>query len=188
MEISPNLTCAMEEGDHGVCIRLKRGSRWIVFSPRSWTVILKNVARIEQPGAHFILTKSKEINNVTFKDKRYISFHHIRKVDKKVYDTYINMNEAEWEKFKQLPCVGCKDTPVQRPLFDGCLLKTMLTPKELQDVRENNETAYNQLAYQCEYCGNNYDYGVCHCHQHNCSKCEPDNFCKLCNKLLVQNV
>jgi len=177
----------MEEGDYGLFIRLKRGTRWIAFSATSWKLILTNISKIEQPGAQLKLTKDKEINNVTFKDKRYISFHHVTKVDNKVYDTYINFNDVEWDNFKQLPCVGCKDKTIQKTLIDGCLLETKLTPKELKDVKENNETAYNQLAYICEYCGKNYDYGVCHCHRHNCSECEPDNFCKLCKKLLVQS-
>ena len=62
--------------------------------------------------------------------------------------------------------------------------ETTLTPEQLADIKENNQYAYNQLAYQCEYCGGQYDYDMCHCHRYDCR--EPDNFCSHCDELMVE--
>lgn len=189
MEISSSLKCGVEEGKYGTFVRLSRGTRWIVFSKFTWKMIKDNIPKIEQPNAHIKLTEDKEVTNVTFKDRRYISFHRISKVQGKVYDTYINLNEEEWTMFKTLsyPCLQCHDKTDRKQMFDGCLHETLLTPKQLEDAKENNKTANNQLAYQCEYCGVNFDYGACHCHRYNCHECEPDNVCSLCDKVIIES-
>ena len=147
-------------------------------------MILKHIDEMEGENYHLSLTEEKEINTFMFNDKRYISFHQIYKKDGQVKDNYINLNEEEWKQFKiMLPICHevCKVT-----LVDCSMVSTQLTPEELKDVKENNETAYNQLAYQCEYCGKQYDYGVCHCHLYNCRECEPANFCRHCDSLTVE--
>ena len=90
-----------------------------------------------------------------------MSFHRAFR-GQRVYDTYINMNEQEWKAFKTIVpdivkampnCSLCQDVKVKRRLFDDRMLETKLSPKRLVSVKEDNEVAYNQMAYQCEYCG-----------------------------------
>ena len=182
--ISDTLKFSVENGYYGPFIRLSRGERWIRFSSALWKLILKNIHLLESDNFNLSLTKEKEINVILLNNKRYVSFHHIYKKDDKVKDIYINLNEEEWSNFKNMLPL-CHD--VQKvQLFDNCMEPTRLTPKQLRDVKENNETAYNQLAYQCEYCGNSYDYGICHCHRYNCQECEPLNFCRYCDSLVVE--
>lgn len=104
------------------------------------------------------------------------------------------MNEKEWDIFKDIlpniakhlpKCAVCKDKKVKTALFNDKMMPTKLTPEQLEDVKENNKTAYNQLAGQCEYCGDNYSYDKCHCHSYNCRECEPANFCQQCGDVTV---
>ncbi len=154
---------------------------------------------------HTFLTDSKDVKVVEFNGVRYVNFHRTYKKDDKVFDTYINMKDEEWLEFLKAldsldviiptdniqPCSDCfllkKVVPVSE--HGGKMLSTTLTYEMLQAVRENNNVAYNQQMYQCEYCGG---YSLinddCHCHQHNCRECEPTNFCITCGALTIMAV
>ena len=94
--------------------------------------------------------------------------------------------EIHPDVLKELPKCFTKQ---KKKLIHGRLLETKLSPQQLRDVQENNETAYNQLAYCCEYCGIQYDYeGTCYCHRYNCRECEPDNFCKHCGDVMIESL
>ena len=187
--LGKNLKCNVESGDYdGPIIRLMRGTRWIAFSHKQW----RNIAKqdIDKEVA-YKLSEGKDMKTVVFSDNRYMSFHHIYRAHQRVYDTYINLNKEEWKKLmeinpdilRQLPNCCTKE---KRKLFNNCMLETKLSPETLKDVKENNEEAYNQLAYQCEYCGKSFDYdGTCHCHRYNCCECEPTNFCKYCGDVTI---
>ena len=94
--------------------------------------------------------------------------------------------EIHRDVLKELPKCYTKQ---KKKLIYGRLLETKLSPRQLRDVKENNETAYNQLAYCCEYCGVQYDYeGTCHCHRFNCRECELDNFCKHYGEVMIESL
>lgn len=194
--ISSTLTCAVEDGQYGRFLRLSRGIlRWIVLSVAQFENIVDNKQQMGTEDYCLKLSDEKQVKVILFKEKRYVSFH---STTSKTYDTYVNMNEEEWDMFKRLmpditeamqKCSLCKGEKVKRKLYDGSMLKTKLSPQQLADVEENNETAYNQLAYQCTYCGQSFDYeDTCHCHRYNCRECEPDNFCKQCGDVTVVSV
>ena len=86
------------------------------------------------------------------------------------------------------PCKTCNDIKINKQLTDGKMLETKLSAKALENVKEKNQYAYNQLAYLREYCGDSFEYNTCHCHRYDCTDCESDNFCTKCNELLVVSV
>lgn len=180
------LTCTVEQGQYGVFIRLSRGSRWIVYSPTLWQKLVD--AMVHNSKDFVKLTPEKQVKVVQFNDKRYVSFHRISGN----FNTYINMNEEEWAVFKdkvlEMPCSQCNDVKIKKQLYDGKMMETKLSAKALENVKENNQYAYNQLAYQCEYCGDSFEYNTCHCHRYNCKECESDNFCSKCDELLVEGI
>ena len=61
---------------------------------------------------------------------------------------------------------------------------TKLKEADLNEVQISNKTAYNQMAYLCEYCGTPI-YLDCHCHKFDCKECEPSNFCDDCGDIIV---
>ena len=189
------LTCSIERGKNdSLFFRLSRGSRWIVLSTAQWMKLVEYLPKLDSSNACLKLTADKDIKIINFNEKRFVSFHRAFR-GQRVYDTYINMNEQEWKAFKTIVpdivkampnCSLCQDVKVKRRLFDDRMLETKLSPKRLVSVKEDNEVAYNQMAYQCEYCGQTFDYeGTCHCHRYNCRECEPDNFCKQCGDVTV---
>ena len=189
--ISQNLKCRVESGDYdGPIIRLMRGTRWMVFSHNQWRTVIKQDIRKE---VDLKISEGKDMKSFMFYEKRYMSFHRIYRAHDCVYDTYINLNEEEWYKLLEINPDVLKELPKcctkqKKKLIYGRLLETKLSPQQLKDVKENNETAYNQLAYQCEYCGVQYDYeGTCHCHRYNCRECEPNNFCKHCGDVMIES-
>ena len=187
MELSNTLKCSVEKGQFGYFVRLTRGNRWIVYSPNVWKKIVDHVPRLDTEQFELTLTDEKDVKVVTYEDKRYVCFHRVNKQ----YHTYINMNVDEWTAFKAKlsditfpKCTVCQKR--KHKMVDGRMKETTLTPEQLADIKENNQYAYNQLAYQCEYCGVQYDYGMCHCHRYDCRDCEPDNFCSHCDELMVE--
>ena len=66
--------------------------------------------------------------------------------------------------------------------------ETLLTSEQIADIKENNQYAYNHLAYQCEYCGEQYDYDMCHCHRYVCRDCELNNVYTHCDELMEENL
>ena len=125
-----------------------------------FTYIVAEVGRRygAQSGKDFVkLTPEKQVNVVQFKDKCYVSFH----CTLGNFNTYINMNEEEWVMFKdkvlELPCSQCTVIKIKKQLYDGKMLETKLCAKALENVKENNQYAYNQLAYHCEYCGDSFE-------------------------------
>ena len=99
--LSVNLKLTVEEGDYGPFVRLTRGKKWIVFSPKLWEKIQTNVYHLLDTNFELRLTNEKEVKAVVFKDRRYVSFHCIQKWKDNVYDTYINLNEDEWASFME---------------------------------------------------------------------------------------
>ena len=193
MEISllNALQCRVEKGQFGPCIRLSRGDRWIIFTPLQWQKIVESL--VHNDDSFVKLSDNKQARKVIFKGYRYVSFLHTNKG----YNNFFNLNYDEWTMLKdKLPditqalpkCLLCKDMKVKKQLHDHRMLETKLSAKQLEDVKDNNQYAYNQLAYQCEYCGDSFDYGSCHCHRYDCRQCEPDNFCKKCQTLLVESL
>ena len=197
--LSINLKLTVEEGDHGKFVRLTRGTRWIVFSPSLWEKIQTNVYHMNSKNYTLQLTNEKEVNVLEFKDRRYVSFHSIHRYKDNVYDTYINLNEEEWQNcmeamtkitFSQANPPQ-DDTPQCHDMKKVVLVnqrmkKTTLNPTALKCVQDHNNETYNQLDLMCDYCGIYEHMGdLCHCHKYNCKDCEPDNFCKTCDQLTV---
>ena len=193
--ISSNLRVTVEKGDYGHFVRLIRGTRWISLSAPQWYRLTNNLVPLNSDKYSLKLTNEKEVNVAQFADRRYVSFHTIRRVKDDVFDNYINLNNDEWKTFQQLtpkvsallhiPPPKCHEEK-NVTLVDGRMKKTQLDDAALADVYENNMYAYNQLGYSCEYCGGNEFYGErCHCHKYDCRECEPDNFCNGCQKLTI---
>lgn len=182
--ISDTLKCTFEDGQYGPFIRISRGKRWIGFSTVLWKLIVNHIHEMNSDNFHLSLTQEKEINTISYKDARYISFHHIKKIDNEVKDIYINFNKVEWEKFMSMQPF-CHD--VHKVTLSGDSMKsTELSQTQLRGVRKNNIEANNQAALKCEYCGDYSGYGeTCHCHRYNCKECEPMNFCQHCDSLVV---
>lgn len=63
--------------------------------------------------------------------------------------------------------------------------KTKLKDEDYKNVQDSNETAYNQMAYLCPYCGTSICDECCHCHRFDCRQCEPANFCEKCEEIIV---
>ena len=195
-----NLKITVENGlSKSIFVRLSRGQRWFVLSNTQWNKVVSNFDGLETPKRVLTLTGEKEVTMTEYEGKQYVTFHQTTKQGQLIFDTYINLNTEEWRDFKRIvpdiskalaPCSTCNKEKVKRKLFAGDrMLETMLTPGQLVDVKENNETAYNQLAYQCEYCAKSWDYsGTCHCHRFNCPDCEPGNFCDECHDITVEKL
>ena len=194
--LSLDLKLTVEEGKYGKFVRLTRGTRWMVFSPNMWEKIKISVYHLLDTDFYLRLSSEKDVKAVVFKDRRYVSFHSIYKWQDNVYNTYINLNEDEWQNFiNACTKINLKKRAANTPtchdmkkvvLVDGCMKKTTLNPTALQFVKDNNNSANNQLELMCEYCGLHHGMGdFCHCHKYNCKDCEPDNFCKTCDELTV---
>lgn len=160
------------------------------------------------------LSEEKEINVIEYADKHFVSFSQKSNKNGKTYLTFINLNTSEWSAFLfALPAIdkvqegyNAPDTTVEanrkeRKEKSNCSLckgmmsavttfndqmkkATKLKMKDYIDVQKTNETAYNQMAYLCTYCGSPI-YEDCHCHRFDCKDCEPNNFCDKCDEIIV---
>ena len=195
------------DGPYGLCIKLIRRERFIALSLSAWYKLRSHIPLLRTEGHHVQLTDNKEVNVIQFEDRRYVGFHNTYKRQGEVYSVYINLNDEEWSLFltaldaidimfpprKMERCPSCAVVKQVVPLVNGRMKETKLEPDMLQSVRENNNVAYNQEMHMCEYCGG-YDYSYnnfindCHCHQYNCRKCEPENFCDTCGAITVFGV
>ena len=192
------------DGPFGTCVKLTRGKRFIAFSTNVWQRLRKHVPMLRTPNYNVKLTEAKEVTVIPFSDGlQYVSFHHTYKRDDQAFSSYINLNAEEWSCFltaldmidkaiapqpqEIVPCPSCCLMKTVVPVVDGRVRETILTPERLQEVRENNNIAYNQEMHQCEYCGG-YSHRIesgCHCHRYDCRECEPNNFCTTCGSVNI---
>ena len=206
-ELSPTTTIAIEEGKFGKCVKLKREKRAIFFTPTQYSKIRDIVPRLRHVGFVHHVTDTKTIAVEEYNGARYVKFaQRFQKVGKTCF-CYINLNDDEYQELLRaldkldqvfppsinvVPCGACHIVKkVTRINALGRTCETQLTPGQLQDVRENNKTAYNQLAWCCEYCGTTpgMDMPACgHCHRYNCRECEPNNFCTTCGQNMIYAV
>ena len=154
---------------------------------------------MRQNGFTFKATECKHVQVIEYNDQRYVSFTY-QQLDKP-YCTYINMNDPEWQEFLEMlheldqliprltvvACPGCKGAKVVTQVVDGKMTTSLLDEDERRQVEENNAVAYNQQMFRCAYCGaySLQPDDVCHCHQHDCRSCEPDNFCTTCGEITI---
>ena len=200
-----NLWISVEhDGPFGTCVKLTRGKRFIAFSTNVWQRLRKHVPMLRTPNYNVKLTEAKEVTVIPFSDGlQYVSFHHTYKRDDQAFSSYINLNAEEWSCFltaldmidkaiapqpqEIVPCPSCCLMKTVVPVVDGRVRETILTPERLQEVRENNNIAYNQEMHRCEYCGG-YSHQIesgCHCHRYDCRECEPSNFCTTCGSINI---
>ena len=193
-------------GAYGLCIKLVRRERFISLSLSAWYKLRSHIPLLRTEGYHLKLTDNKEVNAIQFEDRRYVGFHNTYKRQGDVFSVYINLNDDEWAQFlaaldaidimfppkNMKQCPSCAVVKQVVPLVNSRMKETKLEPDDLQNVRDNNNVAYNQEMHLCEYCGGrDYCYDVtndCHCHQYNCRACEPENFCDTCGAITVFGV
>ena len=133
-------------------------------------------------------TKKSECRVLT---RHLLRYNTSRKSDGQVYDAYMMITPKEFELLMELaPKIinfpDCLNQITTHDMVNGRMKETNLSSEELVAVEKNNETAYNQLAMQCTYCGGNWDMEVCHCHRYDCRQCESENFCSRCQKLRIR--
>ena len=207
-ELNHNLKLQINpSGAFGLCIKLIRRERFIALSLSAWYKLRAHIPLLRTEGYNLKLTDNKEVNVVQFEDRRYVGFHNTYKRQDQVYSVYINLNDDEWSRFlaaldaidimfppKKLErCPSCAVVKQVVPLINGRMKESNLEADQLENVRQNNAVAYNQEMHMCEYCGAR-DYTFyefmenCHCHQYNCRKCEPENFCDTCGTITVFGV
>lgn len=104
--------------------------------------------------------------------------------DKDVPDTLLPETDKR-NRDKLSDCTHCHGK-LSAVITHGNLMHqtTKLKENVYKNVRESNETAYNQMAYLCTYCGKSIC-DDCHCHRWDCKLCEPDNFCDKCEEIVV---
>ena len=201
-DIDGNTWLSMEEGKFGKFIKLSRGKRFVAFSPTVWMKFRQQVPVLHECG-EVILTENKSVDVVEFNGERYISFKTSWKnaTTQNVHTSHINIHHRNWIEFLSAicgidtlipptevkPCEQCKIVKKVVPVLvnGGRMLSSNLSEQAAEGVRQNNLTSYNQMGLQCEYCGGYLYNDECHCHLHNCRKCEPDNFCTNCGILTV---
>lgn len=130
---------------------------------------------------HATLTGNKDVNTIEFNGSRYVNFHTTYKKDGDVYDSYINLNDEEWDEFLKAahemdkiipvlnvqPCVECymQKKVIRVSTNGGRMHPTTLSAEVLDVVRNTNLEAHKQQVkddeagvnnvqlFQCEYCG-----------------------------------
>lgn len=196
--ITPDVKISVEDGTFGRFVRLTRRTKWIAFSINLWDKVRQNLSNLKTSGFCLTLSDEKDVKVISFNDKTYVSFHRHCRIKDNIYDTYINLNQDEWESFlKQVDdinrcafdgmgCNHCFGKKRKVVLYNGRMKKTNLTAEQFKSVCDSNMTAYNQLSHLCEFCGGTDFYDErCHCHKYDCKDCEPDNFCQACDRCLV---
>ena len=219
IQINAELTISVEDGEYGQFVRLQRGHRWFTMSRGQWwkfqqhNEMLEAVAAGAKPQqfASILVSETKDVAVIAFKEQSYLSFHTVNKTKDRVFDNYINLSRAEVSSLlRELPRINgllSYDVPdtllpesevkVREPRNychvcndklkaiivrkDGRTLETRLTSAQRDAVAAGNATVGQ--AWLCVYCGDKD--AQCHCHRYDCSKCEPDNFCSRCQELTV---
>ena len=219
IQINAELTISVEDGEYGQFVRLQRGHRWFTMSRGQWwkfqqhNEMLEAVAAGAKPQqfASILVSETKDVAVIAFKEQSYLSFHTVNKTKDRVFDNYINLSRAEASSLlRELPRINgllSYDVPdtllpesevkVREPRNychvcndelkaiivrkDGRTFETRLTSAQRDVIAAGNATVGQTRL--CAYCGDKN--GQCHCHRYDCSKCEPDNFCSRCQELTV---
>ena len=219
IQINAELTISVEDGEYGQFVRLQRGHRWFTMSRGQWlkfqhyNEMLEAVAAGAKPQqfASILVSETKDVAVIAFKEQSYLSFHTVNKTKDRVFDNYINLSRAEVSSLmRELPRINgllSYDVPdtllpesevkVREPRNychvyndelkaiivrkDGRTFETRLTSAQRDIIAAGNATVGQTRP--CAYCGDKN--GQCHCHRYDCSKCEPDNFCSRCQELTV---
>ena len=188
---------------YGPCIQLVRATRSITLSFNSWKKLRRQVPRMRTVGVKIQLTKDKSIQVDHYGGRNYVCFTKVYTYEQNTYNVRINLAPEEWQSLvdalpfldEKIPtdsimsCNACQKKPII--LHDGKMQPTLLSEVSLAMVTANNEIAYNQQMYECEYCGGSpylLESIECHCHRYNCSICEPDNFCSTCGMLTIEPI
>lgn len=178
-----------------------RANRFIALTVGVWLKLRESIPKLSTDGFEIALTDRKGVQNKQFNDKTYVGFYNTYYRNGTECTSYINLNTEEWESLVAilhemddifmpkyvLPCPKCEPIMTAVPITaDGRVAETKLSPERLLLVEANNEIAYNQLMCLCTFCGANHmeeDSPCGFCHKFSCRFCEPQNFCKACNKL-----
>ena len=131
IELSSDLSIAVEDGQYGKFVRLQRGRKWICMSTYAWNRVRDNIEKFGKRNFTLKLTDTKEINVVDFKNNRYVSFHQCTNRGGKIYASYINLNSSEWCKLMfSSPAI---DLLLTKESFD---VPDTLLPEKAPKIRE----------------------------------------------------
>ena len=206
-ELAPNLKLKYTNSHYGPCIQLERRGitfkRSITLSFYSWKKLRRQVPRMRTVGVKIQLTEDKAVVVDHFSERNYVCFTKTYILDQNTQTCRINLSPEEWQNLvdalpffdEKIPtdsivsCNACQKKTVI--VHDWKMQPTLLSEVSLAMTKANNEIAYNQQMYECEYCGG-YPMAMetveCHCHGFNCRRCEPDNFCTTCGDLTVEPI
>ena len=81
-------------------------------------------------------------------------------------------------------CDVCKNEMTAVITFNHQMKTTRLSSNVCKFIIQDNKNIQNPLGRSCHVCGATICTD-CHCHRYDCETCEPDNFCKNCNGILV---
>ena len=96
IQISPNLTVSVEDGEYGLYVKIKRGEKWICLSASLWEIINRNLDKLRKVDQVIFLTREKRLEVINYMGKRYVSFIHKTSYQDSEYTHYINFNDDEW--------------------------------------------------------------------------------------------
>ena len=191
-EISSTLNISIQKGDYGRYVKVQRKQRWIALSASLWNIIRENIEKLQTDGYVLHLTKMKRLEVINFANQRFVSL--IEQRPDSDFKSFININDGEWSCLQTkmgnicaalIDCDACNN--LKRPIVvlqNKRMAETKLKPKKVTKLEEYNQTVDNQLGIMCLYCGAEVR-DDCHCHEYDCSVCEPQNFCTKCHVLTV---
>ena len=166
---------------------------FITLSANPWRKLRANIQHAEF-GKKIELVENRKYFHLTRKNK---DVYRTLTVRSQSIDTCIHLNLSEWLEIINLlkyvdkiiypnptiSCRACKNEIQSTNLYSGRLRPSQLSQHEVNKIKLNNNSVYNQMGLICEHCGITSEY-ECHCHLIICQECSPECFCEQCKSCL----